>query len=166
MDGRLAWVLLSITTVASLGSLGLWAWSLLAWRKTPAGKATDALETGLRVATFRLAQMDGQIGAMSAALREEAAKTIGVTELTRLLDDGVTRSVPPTSGPEGGGMSPERADATPMSATGAIARHEERSVPPPRSHRTDTMRLEPGMVQPPRVAPPAWVTVPARENER
>lgn len=165
MDGRLAWVLLSISTVASLGSLGLWVWSLLAWRKTSAGKATDAIETGLRVATFRLAQMDGQLAAMSAALREEAAKTIGVSELTRLLDDGVTRSVPPTSGPEGGGVTLEAADTTPMSVTAATSRHAERSLPPPRSHRTDTMRLEPGMVQPPRVAPPAWVTMPARENE-
>lgn len=78
MDGQLLWVLLSVSTIASLAGAGFAAWAVLAWRRTPAGKATEAIEAGIRVVTFRLAQMDGHLGAMDATLQAEAAKTIAI----------------------------------------------------------------------------------------
>lgn len=169
MDGRLLWVLFSFSVVMSLVGGGLSAWTILAWKRTPAGKASEAIETGLRVATFRLAQMDGQIAALKALLQEETAKSIPLNALEEILGRNGT---PGSEPPEGLRNPPVMIEDAPTPRATAIScdrsvepRSEERIALTPRSGRTDTMRLEPGVVPAPRVAPPAWVTMPPRENQ-
>ena len=168
MDGRLLWVLLSVSTIASLAGAGFAAWAVLAWRRTPAGKATEAIEAGIRVVTFRLAQMDGHLGAMDATLQAEAAKTIAVPELEQLLGRNVVRGVPPPSGPREVAHAAEpsqRPETLPPPSPRASAPGEGWAQAGPPSPRGDTLRLSPGDVAPPRVTPPAWVAGPPREQQ-
>lgn len=164
MDGRLLWALLSVTTVASLASAAISAFAVLAWHKTAAGRTTNAIETGLRVVTFRLAKMDGHLGALDASLRAEAAKTIGLGELEQLLAHGAARVVPPPSGPREltpqGELAPGQDTLPPPSPPPSA------SQPVPSCVRRDTVRLQPEHVVPlAPVLPPAWVTNPGRENQ-
>ena len=169
MDGRLLWVLFSFSALVSLVGGGLSAWTILAWKRTPAGKASEAIETGLRVATFRLAQMDGQLAALKALLQEETAKSIPLTALEDILErKGTPRSEPPEAlrSPPVAIEEAPTPRATALSCDpGVEPRSEERVAITPRSGRTDTMRLEPGIVPVPHVVPPAWVRIPPRENQ-
>ena len=135
MDVRWSWALWSISMIASMAGAGFAVWGLLAWNRTAAGKATGAVEAGMRVVTFRLAQIEGHLRALDATLQAEAAKTIPVAELEQLLERGVPQAALPASTP-----APPRAEPT-------VARGE-------------TMRLQAGHVEPPRVAPPAWLNGP------
>lgn len=154
MDPRPTLLLFVALLAIAAAGIAVSIWGIWAWSRTPAGRSMVHVEAGMRVVSFRLAQMEGKLSSLQMMLQAEAARTMRAPELEELLARVHRPPLPAPPAPEPQAVAPitER-------VTGSLPRSTPipASSPPakswvqvgPRSRRGGTIPIGPMPPAPP-----------------